>query len=532
MHWRPTPRTAAAARRSTARGSRCSSRRFTRGCRGSCRSSGSRPRSGAAADAGDERVRGGRASSRSTAISRRRCRSSCSRRCSRARSATTRSTTRASPSCGSGGRPTRAGPSRRWRRSTRSATSSKRRRCAKPRPPKRSAIRRPRSRSTSGSRRAKTTAPDDVLMRLGRCGAGDRQHGEGDRGVLARRLRVPVQRPGADRELGARDAADRRRSRPARTATSWSSDAPSGCSARRRYAEARDRVRRPAPAAQGDDRELVELRLAECDYFLKRARAARDGVRPFIEKASRQGEALFFYAVASRELGDHAEYLRVVRRLVSEFPTQSWAEEALNNLATHYILQNDDESADEAFRELYEKFPGGRYAERAAWKIGWWAYRNGRYAETVRVFESAAAHFPRSDYRPSWLYWSGRAHEALKEPALRRRALHAGRDRLPEQLLRPAGARAARGQGAAARSPSIAVDAGGPPRARATAGRRRCRRTSRSFARCSRSTSTIRRSTSCATRRRCGATRRRFRRRIAWIHQQQRGRPAPPASTR
>jgi len=36
----------------------------------------------------------------------------------------------------------------------------------------------------------------------------------------------------------------------------------------------------------------------------------------------------------------------------------------------------------------------------------------------VRVFESAAAAFPRSDYRPPWLYWSGRAHEALREPAL------------------------------------------------------------------------------------------------------------------
>src|SRR5262249_45722897 len=48
-------------------------------------------------------------------------------------------------------------------------------------------------------------------------------------------------------------------------------------------------------------------------------------------------------------------------------------------------------------------------------KIGWWAYKNGQYAETVKAFESGAAHFPRSDYRPSWLYWSARAHEALHE---------------------------------------------------------------------------------------------------------------------
>src|SRR3954468_7606634 len=67
---------------------------------------------------------------------------------------------------------------------------------------------------------------------------------------------------------------------------------------------------------------------------------------------------------------------------------------------------------------MYEKFPTGHYAERAAWKIGWAAYRSGNYADTVRVFEGAAAAFPRSDYRPPWLYWSGRAHEALREPAV------------------------------------------------------------------------------------------------------------------
>jgi soluble lytic murein transglycosylase len=170
--------------------------------------------------------------------------------------------------------------------------------------------------------------------------------------------------------------------------------------------------------AQSDERELVNLRIAESDYYLKRARNARDGVRPYIENASRQGEALFFYAVAARDLGDTEEYLRTVRRIAQDFGDQTWAEEALNNLATYYILQNDDAQADATFREMYEKFPTGHYAERAAWKIGWWAYKNGQYADTVRAFESGAANFPRSDYRPSWIYWSARAHESLGNTAM------------------------------------------------------------------------------------------------------------------
>ncbi|HUQ25385.1 MAG TPA: tetratricopeptide repeat protein, partial [Burkholderiales bacterium] len=263
----------------------------------------------------------------------------------------------------------------------------------------------------------KTTAPDEVLLRLGRAA---RTAGEPGKATEAF-SRLVYEYPFSDLAPIASGELETLPIGPIAAGTNrykLELGRAERLFGAKRYPQARIAFESLRPAAQGDDRELVQLRLAECDYFQKRTRAARDGVRPFIEKASRQGEALFFYAVATRELGDAGEYLRIVRRLVDDFPTQSWAEEALNNLATHYILLNDDASADEAFRELYEKFPAGHYAERAAWKIGWWAYKNGRYADTIRAFESAAAQFARSDYRPSWLYWSARAHEALKEPAL------------------------------------------------------------------------------------------------------------------
>jgi peptidoglycan lytic transglycosylase len=265
--------------------------------------------------------------------------------------------------------------------------------------------------------KSKTTAPDDVLMRLGRSA---RAAGNIDKATEAF-SRVLYEFPFSDLATLASAELDTLPMAPMAPG-SIRYKLELGRAERlfgfRRYAPARQAFDGVRAAAEGDDRELVQLRLAECDYFLRRARIARDGVRPYLEKASRQGEALFFYAVATRDLGDRAEYLRVVRQLVADFPTQSWAEEALNNLATFYILESDDLSADQTFREMYEKFPTGHYAERAAWKLGWWAYRNGRYAETIHAFESAAANFPRSDYRPPWLYWSGRAHDALKEPAV------------------------------------------------------------------------------------------------------------------
>ena len=186
----------------------------------------------------------------------------------------------------------------------------------------------------------------------------------------------------------------------------------------RRYPEARKVYEALRPIAAGDDRELVDLRLAESDYYQKRLRVARDALKPYTTRGSRKGEALFFYALSVGDLGEADEFRRTVRRIVDEFPTESWAEEALNNQAIRHIVADEDDEADVVFRELYEKYPRGAYAERAAWKAGWRAYRQDRPAETVRFFEQAAADFPRSDYRPAWLYWAGRAHDLLKQPAL------------------------------------------------------------------------------------------------------------------
>jgi peptidoglycan lytic transglycosylase len=262
--------------------------------------------------------------------------------------------------------------------------------------------------------KTKTTSPDDVLMRLGRVAklAGDKEKANEAFG------RVYAEYPLSDYSMGAAAELENGPVVAGSVRYRLQRDRAERLFSAKRYEAARSDFEDLRGAAQGNDRELVNLRIAECDYFLKRSHNARDQLRPYLENASRQGEALFFYAIASRDLGQVDEYETIVQRLIADFANESWAEEALNNLATYAILQDDDWRADEVFRQLYARFPTGRYAERAAWKIGWWAYRNGQYADTVRVFEKAASDFPRSDYRPPWLYWSGRAHEALTEDAL------------------------------------------------------------------------------------------------------------------
>jgi soluble lytic murein transglycosylase len=180
----------------------------------------------------------------------------------------------------------------------------------------------------------------------------------------------------------------------------------------RRYADARTAFTRIRPSTSGTDRGLVGLRLAECEYYLRRYRTAREALGPYVSDGTHQAEARYFLAAAARKLGDPAGFQSRMRALVSEHPDSRWAEDALNDLASFYVQQDRDEDADRVLRELYDRFPTGRYAERAAWKIGWRAYRVDRFAEAATIFEKTAAAFPRSDYRPAYLYWAGRARDA------------------------------------------------------------------------------------------------------------------------
>lgn len=266
--------------------------------------------------------------------------------------------------------------------------------------------------------KTKTTAPDDVLMRLGRAAKASGDYEK----AAAAFSRIYFELPLSELSVPAKEELDLLPNDPPTAAGTDRYRLELGRAERlfgaRRYSQAHEAFESVRSRAQGDDRELVNLRLAECDYYLKRPRKARAGVRPYLDNGSRRGEALFFYALALRDLRQDAEYLSAARRVATEFPDQSWSEEALNNLASYYIVNDEDDTADQIFREMYEEFPSGRYAARAAWKIGWNAYRARRYADTIRVFERAAIDFPRSDYRPAWLYWSGRAHEALNERAL------------------------------------------------------------------------------------------------------------------
>src|SRR3954451_12206825 len=207
---------------------------------------------------------------------------------------------------------------------------------------------------------SKTTINEDTLSRQARAylAAGEKKK------AADAYLRVYYEFPLTDASIAADAQLDSLRDQVSRTVGKLDIGRAQILYGARRYPEARAAFVAIQGKLSGDDRELVDLRIAECDFFLKHYAATRDGVQPYLESASRKAEARFFALSAQRELGKDDEFIAATRRLVDEFPDSTWSEEALNNLATYSIFPNEDELAAKTFREMYEKFPNGTRAER------------------------------------------------------------------------------------------------------------------------------------------------------------------------
>jgi soluble lytic murein transglycosylase len=182
----------------------------------------------------------------------------------------------------------------------------------------------------------------------------------------------------------------------------------------RRFADAHQAYGQVHARTTGADRQRVDLRLAQCDVQLQRHTRALPALAAYLERpnAPDRDEAGYFVLTALRG-AKRADYPARVARFVRDHPASRFAEAALNDLATHYILANDDARAAQVFTDMYARFPQGSFADRAAWRAGWWAYRGDNHRETIRLFESAATTLRRADYRPAWLYWTAKSYEAI-----------------------------------------------------------------------------------------------------------------------
>ncbi len=159
-----------------------------------------------------------------------------------------------------------------------------------------------------------------------------------------------------------------------------------------------------------NDMDLVRTRLGRAYLTLKRYREAEAELAGVATESSMGAEAAFFRAKIANQTRGAVDLYEGVAAL---FPGTPWGEEALLALANHYQKDARDDEALPYFRRLLEGYPAGRYADRAAWRVGWGAYRSGHFEDAAREFEKAARLQPTSNFTPGMLCWAGRARKEL-----------------------------------------------------------------------------------------------------------------------
>ena len=309
----------------------------------------------------------------------------------------------------------------------------------------------------------KSVAPEDVLSRLARASlaAGDRKR------AAEAFQRVYYEFPLTDAASNARDALGSLQDFVVRNTQRDLGRALILFGAKR-YSEARSALQDLQRQVTGDDREVVDLRIAESDYFLKRYAAARDGVQPYLDQASRKAEARFFHLSALRGLGLHDQAVALTRALVDRLSRQQLgggsAEQPRHPLHRHQPGRPGGADVQGAVRQVSQR--AARGALRVEVRLVGLHDRQLR-RDRARVREGGGD-VP-AIRLPSALSLLGRARAGKDGRARDRARAHAPRPhRLPELVLRPAGR------------------AGGSPRPGPRPPRRPARPDSRSPCRCAR----------------------------------------------
>ena len=125
-----------------------------------------------------------------------------------------------------------------------------------------------------------------------------------------------------------------------------------------RWSDARASYDRARHGAQGAERDRTVLRMAACDVQLRRYRQAAEPLKGQMAGAY-SDEATFFYLLAVRGLGDRGEYEREARQFADSHRDSPYAEDTLNNLASHFIVADEDTEAEAGVPRTDRALPFG-----------------------------------------------------------------------------------------------------------------------------------------------------------------------------
>jgi soluble lytic murein transglycosylase len=174
-----------------------------------------------------------------------------------------------------------------------------------------------------------------------------------------------------------------------------------------------------------EEADRVRVRLGHALLRIGRDKEARAQLVILGPESAYAPEAAYHLATLQVSKANPFPYEAVVTR----FPNNPWAEEALLSLAHHYQKDGRDKEALPYFIRIYEQFPTGRLIDRATWRVGWSEYKQGRFEQAAAIYEKAARDRPKTSYTGAFLYWTARARRELGQEEEARKLFQETADR-------------------------------------------------------------------------------------------------------
>ena len=141
-------------------------------------------------------------------------------------------------------------------------------------------------------------------------------------------------------------------------------------------------------------------------------------------------ECLYALSQAYRNDKNEIQMLTNIEKVAEKYPQSRWTEDALMAGGNYYWVELDRTKAGHYYERVLERFPGGKYAYSAEWRIAWIAYLERQpYAD--EKLTNFLRKYPSSAATVNALYWLGRNAERNGNPARARAFFKKAVERFP-----------------------------------------------------------------------------------------------------
>jgi soluble lytic murein transglycosylase len=192
----------------------------------------------------------------------------------------------------------------------------------------------------------------------------------------------------------------------------------------RRYADAAREYHTLLAGTQPPNVAELQVNLGIALYRSGNRTAARETLEAIPEQSAEHSDIdarrYYYLGEIARANEDRDRFATMISRLRQLAPTSPWLGEALFSAGNMYLLRKDYEEATKFYREIYERFPQGKYASYVHWKTTWLTLRLGKREEGRQLLEEQVRLFPASTETPPALYWRARIAEDQRDYAVAR----------------------------------------------------------------------------------------------------------------